>query len=229
MLKETASTPAIAAAIRAQTSIGAIVRRSTAAIGDSYSVVGVADAGEHTVPSLPFFGYPDKMNLCNFLWSVLSSVVAAGFIWLIWWFRIRRAAGKYCGTWSAHDLVDRQLRPMPGNGTTKINRRMTLRRPSTWIHPGDLVYEGEHDGSPAEGRVRLMGDIRVNPVSLNQAVLTMRRDSGQVEYVIQEYHLMNNGDIYVVPATGGWNASLTPTHELKVIAEYNKHVLQRAK
>jgi hypothetical protein len=169
------------------------------------------------------------MTLCGFLLGTASSVLAAFIVWLLWWCRIGVAVGRYCGLWTAFDFAGRDLKPMPGNGSTTISRRMALFRPRTWLHPGHLQYEAEYDGSPGEGRVHLTGEIRVDPIALNRAVVSMQRASGSTEYVVQDYHLMSNGDIYVVPATSGWNAKLTSDGTVQVEADYNKHVLRRRK
>jgi hypothetical protein len=161
------------------------------------------------------------MTLEDFLISIGASVLAAFIVWILWWIRIRHAAGQFCGTWNALELVGRELKTMPGSGTTTITWKTNL------FHPGDLHYAGEYDGSQTEGKVRLIGVIRVDPVALNRAVLSGRRDGAGTEYFVQDYHLMGNGDIYVVPVTSDWSARLTPDGQIQVQAVYNKHVLQK--
>lgn len=72
------------------------------------------------------------------------------------------------------------------------------------MHPGVLAHTGEYE-SKDEDRVRLKGEIIVDPVAVNRAITTMRRVQSGDEYIVQEYFLMANGDIFVVPQGGGCN------------------------
>jgi hypothetical protein len=100
----------------------------------------------------------------------------------------------------------------------KGNPSTTIRRGGSLLHPEDLVLEAEYDGTGAEGRVKLTGDVRINPLVFNQAVVTLNRLGELQEYAVQSYFLMKNGDILVVPAVSE-----------TIPAEYKKHVLRRVK
>jgi len=143
--------------------------------------------------------------------SVVAALIFSGFLWA----RVWLAAGKYCSRWDAYNLKDRKLILMQVNSVTRISRVFTC-CPCTWLQPGTLLYHGEYDGTVNEGRVKLEGEIVINPVAVNQAMMTMRRKKSGEEYVVQEYFRMGNGDIYVVPQGSD-----------KDNPDYQKHVLRK--
>lgn len=144
------------------------------------------------------------------LLGVGCSLGAAFLVWAIWWIRVFIAAGRYCGRWGAYKLSDRTIVPMEGNGTAEI------RRGGKWLSPEVLTSTAEYDGSPQEGRVKLQGSIILDPVAPSHAFVTLSRVGEKVEYGVQEYFLMPNGDIYVQPAISE-----------RIPPDYNKHVLRR--
>jgi hypothetical protein len=148
-------------------------------------------------------------------WGVFSSVVAAAIVWCIWWVRIWFVARLYCGQWTALKFENRRPLPMEGNGSASIRRAFTS-CPCSWVSPENLICEASYDGSIGEGRIELQGDITINPFAPNHAFVTLHRVGDKIEYAVQEYFVLRNGDIYVVPVVSE-----------RVPPDYNKHVLRR--
>jgi hypothetical protein len=154
-------------------------------------------------------------ELMTILYGVMGSVIAAFIVWVFWCVRIRLAARKYCGNWQLWKLNERNIVRGTPDEIAQIRPAWNWWNPLTWLSPEKLRLDANNN-LPAVGGFEYEGDIAINPVATNRATVTLSRRGNSKEYAVQDYFLLANGDIYVVPA----GSDVRPP-------EYSKHVLRR--
>jgi hypothetical protein len=192
--------------------------------------------GEPRVPPTP--GDPPSKDKCcpNACTSVAvvaagagASVLAVVMWWGLWQARIARHARKFCGTWETMRFDGRKLVPADVKGTTTISPERKWWHP--FSQPGDLRYTGEYFDAQLQKSVQLVGTVRVDPASLSRAVVDMRRIGDEQEYAVNEYVLMGNGDILVLPVIQDQRARIVRDEGEEDIIEFApdhaRHVLRR--
>jgi hypothetical protein len=132
------------------------------------------------------------MSCTEIIWGISTSVVAALILTAVGALVIRARAHKYCGNWKQYVFDGRALIDENRNATATI-------RPAGWWSPSHLDVKSGYDNDGPKKRITYSGRVVVNPVASSHAFVTHERDGPDKEYVVQEYFLMRDGDIYVFP------------------------------